>query len=255
MNSENPTPIVNDVFDAQMKTLMSIRDFQTDFVGHSEVIRKLTHDLTQVYQQGLNFFLRFAEEEHHKEADELLNNVHVEANQMNQVLTLSLNQMNLAAVDHEYEKEYKDYFQRRSQLKEAALKFESLGERYLSDGNLEEWNREFVVWKEFYETQFERENAYIKLIYDFYDKYSHQDLVRITQILNDSNADEVNWDDPVQFQQRYIKAIQEFQREFKPKNLWDNILEILAGGVHPSPSERIMLQQWTDGEQKTRHDM
>ena len=40
-----------------------------------------------------------------------------------------------------------------------------------------------------------------------------------------------------------------FKKEFKEeKNLWDRFLDILAGGTHQPPSERVMLERWIEGE-------
>jgi hypothetical protein len=255
MNTNESKTIVNDVFDAQMKTLMTIRDFRRDFITHSQLLKELSQDLISIYQEGLDFFQRFGNPDYHKEADETLNNIRVEANQMHHVLDVSDDFMHENKKDHDFLSEYRDFNSRKNDFKAQSLHFEALGDKHLEPEHQDEWNQRFKVWTENFEPQFERESKYIKLIYDFEDKYSHEDLVRITQILNENTAEERNWDDPAVFQQEYIKAIKEFQREFRPRNLWDNIMEILAGGVHPSPSERIMLEQWTDGEQKTREDM
>ncbi|MET3730775.1 hypothetical protein [Moheibacter stercoris] len=255
MDSNDHKTIINPVFDSQMKTLLRIKDFRKDFLSHSEAIKELTQDLVSKYEEGAEFLKRHADSDYQKEWEESLNNVMVQSNQMNQVLALSDDFMNENKQDHDFQSEYNDFVDRRNQLSQAALQFESIGSKALSEENLNTWNERFVVWKEEYEPQIENENVTVKLIYDFQHKYSQEDLVKITEIISQANAEEVDWNDPVQFQQQYIKAIQEFQREFKPKNLWDNIMEILAGGVHPSPSERMMLEQWADGEQKTREDM
>ena len=45
------------------------------------------------------------------------------------------------------------------------------------------------------------------------------------------------------------RALVNFKKEFKEeKNLWDRFLDILAGGTHQSPSERVMLERWIEGE-------
>jgi hypothetical protein len=51
------------------------------------------------------------------------------------------------------------------------------------------------------------------------------------------------------YQKDYYKALVNFKKEFKEeKNLWDRFLDILAGGTHQSPSERVMLERWIEGE-------
>lgn len=52
-----------------------------------------------------------------------------------------------------------------------------------------------------------------------------------------------------EYEQDYRKAYQELKKEAsKKKNLWDKFLDVLAGGVQQSASERVMLQRWVDGE-------
>lgn len=255
MNSNERKPIVNKVFDTKMKTLMSIRNFQQDFISHAQILKDITQDLTQRYENGLNFLNQNGDLDHQKEWEELLNNVRVEANQMNQILSRSGDFMLEDKMDYDFLGDYNEFETRKNQLKDASLKFENSGTKSLSDDSLDEWNLNYVVWDEHFEEKFINEGQFIQLIYDFEDKYSHEDLNRITEILTQNSAGELDWNNPAVYEQQYIKAIQEFQREFKPRNLWDNIMEILAGGVHPSPSERMMLEQWTDGEQKTREDM
>ena len=54
----------------------------------------------------------------------------------------------------------------------------------------------------------------------------------------------------VHYQNDYYKALVNFKNEFKKeKNLWDKFLDILAGGTHQSPSERVMMERWVDGEE------
>jgi len=56
------------------------------------------------------------------------------------------------------------------------------------------------------------------------------------------------------YSKEYVSAVKDYKDEFKKhKNLWDRILDFLAGGVHQSPSERVMLDRWV--EKKKKNDL
>jgi len=47
----------------------------------------------------------------------------------------------------------------------------------------------------------------------------------------------------------YLIALGDLKKEFvEKKNLWDNFVDILAGGEHQSVSERVMMSRWIEGE-------
>jgi histone deacetylase complex regulatory component SIN3 len=52
-----------------------------------------------------------------------------------------------------------------------------------------------------------------------------------------------------EYEKDYLIALDEVKKEFsEKKNLWDTFLDILAGGTHQSPSEKVMMTRWIEGE-------
>ncbi|OBS11370.1 hypothetical protein ATE49_10645 [Elizabethkingia miricola] len=50
------------------------------------------------------------------------------------------------------------------------------------------------------------------------------------------------------YEKEYLKALVIYKTEFnKKRNLWDRLLDILAGGAHQSPREHVMLDRWING--------
>ncbi|OPC62612.1 hypothetical protein DSC47_10360 [Elizabethkingia miricola] len=50
------------------------------------------------------------------------------------------------------------------------------------------------------------------------------------------------------YEKEYLKALLIYKTEFnKKRNLWDRLLDILAGGAHQSPKEHVMLDRWING--------
>ncbi len=52
----------------------------------------------------------------------------------------------------------------------------------------------------------------------------------------------------IQYEKEYMKAYEEIKSEASKKNLWDRLLDGLAGGVQQTPAERVMMQRWVNGE-------
>src|SRR5690606_4921947 len=92
----------------------------------------------------------------------------------------------------------------------------------------------------------------VKLIFRFMNKYTPESLNRITQIVSKYVPQNTENISPQEMEKSYLKAIKEFQREFKPQNLWDVFMELLAGDVHPSPEERVSIMKQLDGEEKSQ---
>lgn len=250
----NETPNFRDsIFNKQMRILMSIQDFRNDFILHAQNLKALTKELVDTYHRGEEFLSVNANQDFAKTWKEHLNNVMVHANHLNHTLETSDDFMRIDSERYDFTEERKEFESRKSSLKEEALNFERIGSNALSEEFQQEWNQKYCIFHDRIEPEINQTTQYLKLIYDFEGKYSQKDLMRITKIIEEHRPE--NWDNPSDYERQFIKAIQEFQREFRPQNLWDNLLEILAGDVHPSPSERVMLEKWTDGEQKIREDM
>lgn len=255
MGTKEKNTLINESLDARLKILMSIRDFQKDFENNARQIEIITQDLCSNYEKGLGFLNSYAEEDFKKEADDLVNDIHVYANQMNHNLQKTADQMKVRKEKEDYSKNWKEYEMHKNYLRDSALKFEKRGLHSLPDDKKPEWEAAYVLFEKEIEPKIHQESDLQKFILDFVSQYDKDDLNKISKIIQENSPEEINWSDPVEYRNQYIKAISEFQREFKPQNLWDSFMELLAGGVHPSPSERMMMEQWTDGEQKTREDM
>ncbi len=255
MGTNEKNSFISSVIDTRLGILMSIRDFQRDFENNARQIENITQDLLSVYEKGLGFLNSYAEEDFKKEADDLLNDIRVYANQMNHQLRKTADQMKDRIGKEDYSANWKEYETNKNYFRESALKFEKRGLNSLPEDKRPEWENSYVMYEKEIEPHIKKDSEFEKFILDFVSQYDKDDLTKISEIVQESSSQEIDWSNPVEYKNQYIKAISEFQREFKPQNLWDSFMELLAGGVHPSPSERVMLEKWADGEQKSREDM
>ena len=112
-----------------------------------------------------------------------------------------------------------------------------------------EWEKEYVIIQtpmvQYLVTHVESCRVLLQMI----ERYTTDELNTITQIIVDHIPLDFTYQEAVEYQHDYYKALLNFKKEFKEeKNLWDTFLDILAGGTHQSPSERVMMERWLDGE-------
>lgn len=88
-----------------------------------------------------------------------------------------------------------------------------------------------------------------RVLLQMIERYTPDELNAITQIIAQNVPLDFTYEEAVEYQNDYYKALINLKKEFKQeKNLWDKFLDILAGGTHQSPAERVMMERWLDGE-------
>lgn len=111
------------------------------------------------------------------------------------------------------------------------------------------WNNDFVnLQSPLLESLILRVES-CRILLQMIERYTPDELNAITQIIADHVPIDFTYQEALVYQNDYYKALINFKKEFKQeKNLWDKFLDILAGGTHQSPSERVMMERWLDGE-------
>ncbi|MDP1815502.1 MAG: hypothetical protein Q8K92_13730 [Leadbetterella sp.] len=84
------------------------------------------------------------------------------------------------------------------------------------------------------------------------ERYTPEELNMITQMVLSKIPNDFTVEEAEEYEKDYLSALKDFKKEFsEKKNLWDTFLDILAGGVHQSPSEHVMMERWVEGEKGT----
>jgi hypothetical protein len=135
------------------------------------------------------------------------------------------------------------------QLKEAAKNATSTGYKLLPETQFINWEKEFARGEERLVQSMVDHVDSCRVLLQMIEKYSPDELNKITKIIVDQVPPDFTYEETLLYQKDYYKALVNFKNEFKEeKNLWDRFLDILAGGTHQSPSERVMLERWIEGE-------
>jgi len=89
----------------------------------------------------------------------------------------------------------------------------------------------------------------LRLAFENTKEYSSLEIDEIANNILAQLPADYSIDDIKKYEKDYLLALDDVKKEFsQKKNLWDDFLDVLAGGKHQSASERVMLGRWIDGE-------
>jgi hypothetical protein len=112
------------------------------------------------------------------------------------------------------------------------------------------WEREFVELETPLLESYIMHVVSYRVLLQMIKRYTPDELNAITGMIADHIPADFTYEEALDYQNDYFKALVNFKNEFKKeKNLWDKFLDILAGGTHQSPSEGVMMERWLNGEE------
>lgn len=253
--NDNNYNISNSVFNSQLKTLLSIKNFEASLENHKSKVEQATQKLILTYEHGIDILESEGDKDHQANWSDALNEVRVHANHLNQYMMVA-QEKSEQNKEFPFKELWNEFEERLKLLKEAAQKFENVGAKALSEERKQNWSNEIAIFETDVEPEIERNGKAVKLILQFMVRYSPAELEKMSAIIAETTPEGASLNEEKDYEAAFLKYLRQFQKEFEAKdNLWDTIMEILAGGVHPSPSERVMLDKWIDGEEKIREDM
>lgn len=136
-----------------------------------------------------------------------------------------------------------------SKLREGAKKSGNLGFELLPETVHLSWENDFLNYQKSMVELVISHVESCRVLLQMIEKYTPEELDIITKIVVDKIPLDFTYKEAVVYEKDYFKALVNFKQEFKEeKNLWDKFLDILAGGTHQPPSERVMLERWIEGE-------
>ncbi|MDP2386347.1 MAG: hypothetical protein Q8M29_08240 [Bacteroidota bacterium] len=148
--------------------------------------------------------------------------------------------------NHEFWKQLTDHL---TELKNNSKNAANTGLTLLPEKAHPQWEKEFVKLEAPLMESLIAHVESCRILLQMIERYTPDELNAITQIIADHVPLNFTYEEAMEYQNDYYKALINFKKEFKQeKNLWDKFLDILAGGTHQSPSERVMMERWLDGE-------
>jgi len=149
-----------------------------------------------------------------------------------------------------YAELWKEMATHLSILKDSSINAATSGWRFLPSEILPQWEREFVNLEAPLVESLILHVDSCRVLLKMVESYTPDEMNAITRMIADHIPVDIPYEEAVHYQDDYNKALENFKNEFKKeKNLWDKFLDILAGGTHQSPSERVMMARWVEGEE------
>ena len=233
-----------------LRALLALKKVTTTFEEDYTKLLQIESDLDELNKNGLLIIEANTSAEAVASWKEIIQELNTAEKGINETLTAAKEKIEQKEKDG-YPELWKQLDVYLTALKDNAKNAASTGLNILPEAIHPQWETEFVN----IETQ--KVNYMVahvescRVLLQMIERYTPDELNSITKIIVDQIPADFTYDDAVEYQKDYYKALVNFKKEFKEeKNLWDKFLDILAGGTHQLPSERVMMERWVEGEKE-----
>ncbi len=231
-----------------LKALLAIKNLNATLEKDYTELLKIESSLDELNQQALLIIESISSPEATAEWKASLHEINIAINGINNKLIAAKEMIEQKAKEG-YTEIWKQLAVYLTLLKDNAKKLVSIGLEALPEALHPQWENEFVKLETPLIESIIANVASCRVLLQMIERYTPDELNAITKIIVDKIPLNFTYDEAVEYQKDYYKALVNFKKEFKEeKNLWDKFLDILAGGTHQSPSERVMMERWLDGD-------
>ena len=233
-----------------LRALLALKKFTTTFEEDYTKLLQLESDLDELNKKGLLIIEANTSAESVASWKEIIQELNTAVKGINETLTSAKEKIEQKEKDG-YPELWKQLDIYLTALKDNAKNAVGSGLNILPETVRPQWENEFVTIEN---TKVHHVVAHVescRVLLQMIERYTPEELNSITKIIVDQIPADFTYDDAVEYQKDYYKALVNFKKEFKEeKNLWDKFLDILAGGTHQLPSERVMMERWLEGEKE-----
>lgn len=237
-------------YHAELRALLSIRNFSKTMDKHYEQMLQIEKNLDEMNKDTSAIIAAHCSVDSQKKWKYNLKELQDSVFAINQVLK-SLKEK-VAKLDRSDSSElWKQFDAQIAKLKENYKTSEKLGLEILPESEHEHWKNDICNFEDAILPLIISHADACKVELKIIEKYTPAELHKITKIILDHIPEDFTIEEADKYEEDYLRAVEEFKKEFShEKNLWDKFLDILAGGTHQPPSERVMLERWIEGEKQ-----
>ncbi len=237
-------------YNSKLRALLSVRNFHNVFEKHYEQLKKIEEDIERVNTNALSIIKNNCKKDYIEKWKLSQKDVSDAIKSINEVL--SFLQRKVEGKERTDSKElWKQFEIFENKLKKAYRFSEKHGYDILPENAHKHWEKDICNFEETIMPLIVSHADACKLELEMIEKYTPKELDEITQVVASLIPDDFTFEEADKYEKEYLNAVKELKKEFsKDKNLWDRFLDILADGTHQSPSERVMMQRWVDGEKE-----
>lgn len=231
-----------------LRALLAIKNFTATLEKDYTELLQIESELDELNKKGLLMIETTTSPEAIAQWKVSLQEVNTAVTGINDTLTAAKGMIEQKAKDG-YPELWKQLAAHLFALKDNSKNTISIGLDLFPEAVHPQWEREFVKIETALVQSMVTHVESCRVLLQMIERYTPDELKIITKIIVDQIPLDFTYEEAVEYQNDYYKALVNFKKEFKEeKNLWDKFLDILAGGTHQPPSERIMMERWLDGE-------
>ena len=233
-----------------LRALLAIKKFTSTFEEDYSKLLQIESDLNELNKKGLVIIETNTSAEAVANWKETVQDVNTAVKGINDTLTSAKEKIDQKEKEG-YPVLWKQLDMHLTALKDNAKNAAGTGLNLLPEAVHPLWENEFANIETAKVQYMVAHVESCRVLLQMIERYTSDELNSITKIIADQIPADFTYDDAVEYQKDYYKALVNFKKEFKEeKNLWDKFLDILAGGTHQLPSERVMMERWLEGEKE-----
>lgn len=235
------------MYNSKLRALLSIRNFKKALKNHYEQMQQIEESLEVHHRNAVSVIETHCSNESQLKWKKTREEVKRCIGILNEILQdVQKRVMNKEVSDTVEIWNKFDLNERR--LKVIFEESEILGYELLPDVAHKHWQKDICAIEETLLNLIISHAEACKLELQMIEKYTPKELNEITKIIANHVPDNFTFEEADEYEKDYLQAIDDVRKEFKTKkNLWDKFLDILAGGKHQSPAEKVMMKRWLEG--------
>lgn len=241
----------NKKYNSKLRALVSIRNFDKIWNTHLAQMLQIEKQLNELNKNALAIIEVHCSTESQEKWKAILKESSSALSSINQILK-SAKEKVINKDRSESTELWKTFELQLDKLKKTYKMLENLGYETLPATEQKHWDKDICIFDETILPLIVSHAETCKQELELISHYTPKELDAITLIIMQHIPEDFTFEDADKYEKDYLKALGEFAKEFSPeKNLWDKFLDVLAGGTHQPPSERVMLQRWIEGEKQS----
>lgn len=233
-----------------LRALLAIKNFNTTLEKDYSELLQIENNLNELNKKGSSLIETSTSPEIAAQWNGILEKGIVAITGINDTLTSAKEKIKQKA-NEGYTELWKKLSLHLLALKENSKKTADIGFQLLPEPVHSQWEEDFVKTQNSILEKLVKHVVSCRVLLQMIERYTPEELNSITKIIVEKIPIDFSYQEAVEYQNDYYKALVNFKNEFKEeKNLWDKFLDILAGGTHQLPSERVMMERWLNGEKE-----
>ena len=240
----------NGIYHSELRALLSIRNFSNGLEKHYSQMVQIQKNLEELNKNALAIIVGNCSTEAQEKYKVGLKKIDRDLKVINEVLNLGKEKVN----SHDRSNSsalWNKFDLHLNNIKEEYKNLEKLGFEILPESEHVHWKKDICNFEAAILPLIVSHAKTCQIELQMIEKYTPDEIHNISQIIFNHIPEDFNFEQADKYEKDYLNVFEDFKNEFrKDKNLWDKFLDILAGGTHQSPSERVMMQRWVEGEKQ-----